>query len=197
MNYRATKTYTQPQFLELEVRKLLDFSLPFTNTSLNYKHWITVEDLKRCLICTINHGKIWTTDETPYPEPPIHPYCRCVIKLMESITAGNATFNGANGADWTLKNCHTLPDYYISMRDLISLGWKKGKSPAFFAKGKMMTKGIYNNINGHLPQKEGRVWCEADINYIQGKRNSHRILWSNDGLIFVTYDHYQTFYEIV
>ena len=43
----------------------------------------------------------------------------------------------------------------------------------------------------------GRIWYEADINYKKGRRNSQRILWSNDGLIFVTYDHYRTFFEVV
>ena len=28
-------------------------------------------------------------------------------------------------------------------------------------------------------------------------RTRHRILYSNDGLVFVTYDHYETFHEIV
>lgn len=42
----------------------------------------------------------------------------------------------------------------------------------------------------------GRIWYEADINYYEGRRNKHRILFPNDGLIFVTYDHYLTFYEI-
>ena len=55
----------------------------------------------------------------------------------------------------------------------------------------------YQNRNGHLPSRTGSQWYEADINYIRGKRNSHRVVWSNDGLIFVTYDHYQTFVEIV
>ena len=61
----------------------------------------------------------------------------------------------------------------------------------------MIYNGIYNNLNGHLPASENRVWYEADINYKTGKRNSQRIVWSNDGLIFVTYDHYDTFYEII
>ena len=39
-------------------------------------------------------------------------------------------------------------------------------------------------------------WYEADINYKDGFRNRERILYSNDGLIFVSYDHYQTFYEV-
>jgi len=37
---------------------------------------------------------------------------------------------------------------------------------------------------------------QADIDYISGYRNDSRILYSNDGLIFVTYDHYKTFYKI-
>ena len=63
--------------------------------------------------------------------------------------------------------------------------------------GKMIVKGIYQNRNGHLPSAMGRIWYEADINYTWGFRGTDRILFSNDGLIFVTYDHYLTFYEIV
>ena len=37
---------------------------------------------------------------------------------------------------------------------------------------------------------------EADFDYSGGYRNDCRLLYSNDGLIFVTYDHYATFYEI-
>ena len=61
----------------------------------------------------------------------------------------------------------------------------------------MITKGIYKNRDKRLPNELGRIWYEADINYYEGKRNGHRLLWSNDGLIFVTYDHYETFYEII
>lgn len=77
------------------------------------------------------------------------------------------------------------------------MGWKRGKSPKKFAPGKMITRGVYQNENKHLPDKPDRIWYEADINYYEGKRNKHRLLWSNDGLIFVTYDHYETFYEII
>ena len=56
---------------------------------------------------------------------------------------------------------------------------------------------IYRNKDGKLPSADGRIWYEADINYTSGKRNEQRILYSDDGLIFVTYDHYKTFYEII
>ena len=169
---------------------------PLITTSSNYKHWVSVEDWKRCIECANNHGKIWLIAEQPYPEPPIHSNCRCVIEMMQAIMAGTATIYGVNGADWMLMFKTCLPDYYISKKDALTAGWKPGKWPSNFVPGKTITGGVYKNRNEHLPQIPGRIWYEADINYIDGKRNTQRILWSNDGLIFVTYDHYETFYEI-
>lgn len=116
---------------------------------------------------------------------------------MDAISPGGATKDGENGADYWLVNYGVLPDYYITDSELRSLGWKNGKPPKRYAPGKMYTKGIYRNRNGHLPSIPGRIWYEADINYYEGHRNGHRILYSNDGLFFVTYDHYHTFYEII
>ncbi len=56
---------------------------------------------------------------------------------------------------------------------------------------------IYLNDDKKLPEAVGRTWYEADINYNGGYRNKERILYSNDGLVFVTYDHYHTFCEII
>ena len=163
-----------------------------------YKHWVSEADERRCKICKEMTGKIWYLDELPDPEPPIHPNCRCDIQKMETILAGTATANKHDGADWMLKYKGELPEYYIEYDDIKALGWRKGKIPSNFAPGKMYTGGIYRNDNKHLPDKSGRIWHEADINYEQGEtRNSQRIVWSDDGLIFVTYDHYETFNEII
>lgn len=170
---------------------------PKIKTSNTYKHWVSIEDLKRCFICASNHGKIYLIYEQPNPEPPIHPNCRCSIQPMQSILAGTATIKGNNGADWHLVNSGELPNYYISKTEALNQGWRQGKWPSNFIKNKSISGGIYYNNNGHLPNKSGRIWYEADINYKSGRRNSQRILWSNDGLIFVTYDHYETFYEII
>lgn len=175
---------------------LLDFYSPPTQESRNYKNWVAVLDLKTCLECRSRHGEIYRMDEIPDLEPPLHPNCRCMIKPMEAVIAGQGTKDGQNGADYWMKYVADLPEYYITEDELVALGWKWGKSPAKFAPGKMLTRGIYQNRNGHLPQIPGRIWYEADINYYNGRRNGHRLLWSNDGLLFVTYDHYETFLEI-
>lgn len=150
------------------------------------------------LDCRDKHGTIYLQDEWIFPEPPLHPNCRCVIDYLKALFAGTATKNGIAGADWWLKHYRKLPEYYISKQEAEQLGYKPflGNLWQVLPK-KMITKGVYHNRNRHLPSAPGRVWYEADINYVRGWRGTDRILYSSDGLIFVTYDHYLTFYEII
>ena len=174
-----------------------DSFVPVTEISDRYLQWRAHIDLKTCPICRSNHGKIYEINERIDQEPPIHPYCRCQIIELEAIKAGNATDKGTDGADYWLKHYGKLPDYYISPNQLSTLGWRYGDRPSKYAPGKMVGGMRYQNRNNHLPNVPGRIWYEADINYTHGRRNLHRIVWSNDGLIFVSYDHFLTFYEII
>lgn len=114
---------------------------------------------------------------------------------MRAIKAGNAT---VDGVDYYVKINHKLPDCYISVGEAKALGWKPflGNLDKV-APEKLLTNGVFQNREHKLPEKNGRIRCEADINYSRGFRNSMRIVFSDDGLVFVTYDHYQTFYEII
>ena len=169
---------------------------PPTGQSSRWKHWMTEQDPKVCSDCKSMQGKIYSLYETADPAPPLHPNCRCRIETMKSIVAGFGTKDGINGADWWLKNHGKLPDYYISWDDLNALDYKRGKPPRKYALGMMIYGGVYRNDDGQLPNDPGRIWYKADIKYYEGHRNDHRIVWSNDGLLFVTYDHYHTYYEI-
>lgn len=177
--------------------------------STKWKQWYSVEDDRRCRDCLDQTGKIYPIGESMsniLNELPgkilegvlgmMHLRCRCYIAPMRVIRAGEATLQGKDGADYWIKYQKELPNYYIYYNDLKELGWKTSKAPSKWAPGMMVTGGIYNNYNGHLPSTPGRVWYEADINYVSGRRGTERILYSNDGLIFVTYNHYETFCEI-
>ena len=166
--------------------------------SQRYLQWRSYLSLTTCMMCRELHGKIYPVGEPPDLRPPLHPRCECRIEFIQAVAAGEATKNGTDGADWWLKYKGTLPDYYITKKDAEKLGWdrKKGNLDEI-APGKMIFGGIYRNDDGHLPDAPGRIWYEADINYKWGHRNRSRLLFSNDGLMFVTYDHYGTFQEIV
>lgn len=166
--------------------------------SKNYKNWISKLDPKTCADCLYTHGKIFGINEIPDPNIPLHIFCRCIIVPMEAVKAGTATQNKFDGADFWLKYKKSLPEYYITEKQASDSGYIPILGNlSVVAPNKMFSKGVYNNRNGHLPSAPGRVWFEADINYKSGYRNSQRILYSNDGLMFATYDHYKTFVEIV
>ena len=167
-------------------------------TSSNYRMWVTIDDPKRCPDCKRLHGKIYHRREPIKPKQPLHPFCRCWITRLRALLAGTATAQGQSGADWWLKSKRELPPYYISEQEAEKRGWDSELGNLHTAcLGKMLARGEYHNKNGHLPSVPGRIWYEADINYQQGYRGLSRILYSNDGLIFVTYDHHRTFIEIV
>ena len=52
---------------------------------------------------------------------------------------------------------------------------------------------LYIHEFGHLPEKKGRTYQECDINADGGYRGALRIIFSNDGLVYYTEDHYETF----
>lgn len=169
-----------------------------TQKSENWKHWVAEKDERTCKRCADKHGTIYPISRPMPIKPFLHPFCRCLILRMTDILSGDATMNGSMGADWFLVHFKRLPDYYISRDEAKSLGWnKKNGNLSDVAPGKMLYGGVYRNDDKKLPSEAGRIWYEADINYMGGYRNDGRILFSNDGLAFVTYDHYEIFYEIV
>ena len=93
-----------------------------------------------------------------------------------------------------VKEYHRLPDYYISKSEARRLGWQSEKGNLCKTlPGKIIGGDRFTNREGRLPEKKGRIWTEADLNYDCGNRNTDRLIFSNDGLIYVTYDHYNTF----
>ena len=109
-----------------------------------------------------------------------------------------ATSEGWNGADAWLMYEGRLPDNYITKEEAIKLGWRSSKRNLFeVCPGLLIGDVPYSNNEEKLPIKSGRVWFEADFDYYDETRGSNRIFYSNDGLIFVSYDHANTFYELI
>lgn len=171
---------------------------PTYGQSTRYKEWTAHPTPGTCLFCISSHGKVFLIDERLEPEPPVHPNCKCEIETMLAIIAGTATIDGRKGADFYIRYYSTLPNAYCTKQYAKQHGWNKWKGNLQVVLPDAIIGGdVYENREGKLPSALGRIWYEADINYTGGFRNHYRILYSNDGLIFVTYDHYRTFCEII
>lgn len=90
-----------------------------------------------------------------------------------------------------------LPDNYITKREAEDLGWNSKEGNLWQAAPGMSIGGSrFGNYEGALPDKEGRQYYECDIDYDGGYRGAKRIIYSDDGLIFYTEDHYKTFEQL-
>ena len=90
-----------------------------------------------------------------------------------------------------------LPERFITKREAEKLGWDSSENyVSDVAPGKAIGGDRFGNYEGLLPDKIGRTWYEADVLYTSGKRGAERIVYSNDGLVYYTADHYVSFTEV-
>lgn len=93
-----------------------------------------------------------------------------------------------------VKKNHRLPDYYITKSDARRQGWNAGKGNLCdVLPGRAIGGDVFINREGQLPEPTGSKWYEADLNYDCGRRNADRLVFSDDGTVYVTHDHYKTF----
>ena len=90
-----------------------------------------------------------------------------------------------------------LPDNFITKKEAQALGWNSSRNYlSDVAPGKSIGGDKFGNYEKVLPVVKGRKYYEADCRYTGGKRGSERIIWSSDGHVWYTGDHYNTFTEL-
>lgn len=87
-----------------------------------------------------------------------------------------------------------LPSNYITKEDAQDAGWVSSKGNLWkVTDHKVIGGSRFGNYEGNLPTAKGRKYYECDVNYYGGYRGEERLVYSNDGLIYYTDDHYNTF----
>lgn len=132
--------------------------------------------------------------DIPEAADPVYP--------SESVqqTQGNIEVLAPDGSFTTKEDValyiHTygrLPDNFITKDEARDLGWEGG-SLEDYAPGKCIGGDRFGNYEGLLPKAKGRTWTECDIDTLgASSRGAKRIVFSNDGLIYYTDDHYESF----
>ena len=86
-----------------------------------------------------------------------------------------------------------LPPNFITKSEARAAGWEGG-SLERFCPGKCIGGDRFGNREGLLPSAPGRIWTECDLNTLGARsRGAERLVFSNDGLIYYTGDHYESF----
>lgn len=87
-----------------------------------------------------------------------------------------------------------LPQNFITKDEARALGWEANKGNLWDVTDQKSIGGDkFGNREGRLPTAPGRQYYECDINYEGGFRGAERLVYSSDGLVYYTEDHYDSF----
>ncbi|MBB6331354.1 hypothetical protein HNP24_002304 [Chryseobacterium sediminis] len=91
-----------------------------------------------------------------------------------------------------VKQNHKLPDYYITKNEARKQGWNPSQGNLCdVLPGKAIGGDKFGNREGRLP--DGEKYFEADVNYHCGGRNADRIIYTQNGDVYLTKNHYKSF----
>ena len=121
------------------------------------------------------------------------------VSTDESVSVPNVTLDKAGSyysKDVVSLYLHTygeLPSNFITKDEARALGWEGG-SVERYLEGAAIGGDVFGNREGLLPKADGRIYYECDIDTLgKDSRGAKRIVYSNDGLIYYTDDHYESF----
>ena len=85
-----------------------------------------------------------------------------------------------------------LPGNFVTKTEAEAAGWTSGAVGQVLP-GKQIGGDRFYNREGLLPDAPGRLWTECDVGDRRKTRGAERIVFSNDGLVYYTADHYDSF----
>ena len=137
---------------------------------------------------------------TPAPEPVPEPTAPGEAGSAETQAPTAAEAIREDGVYQTKEDValyvHTygrLPSNFITKKEAEAAGWQGGPLDKVLP-GMCIGGDRFGNYEGKLPEARGRKWTECDLNTIGARyRGAERLIFSNDGLIYYTPDHYETF----
>ena len=129
--------------------------------------------------------------ELAQPEPEVQPEPTPEPEPATPPIDENGTYTTKDDVALYIHTYGKLPQNFITKKAAKKLGWEGG-SLEDYAPGKCIGGDYFGNYEGLLP--EDKEYHECDIDTLgKSKRGAKRIIYSDDGYIYYTGDHYESF----
>lgn len=134
-------------------------------------------------------GALTLVTPPPETEPPEQ------TDAPEALPSEEGSYTEVEDVAYYLHTYGHLPDNYITKAEAEDAGWDSGAGNLWdVAYGMSIGGDRFGNYEGQLPK--GERYYEADVNYDGGYRGSERIVYTDDGDIWYTSDHYESFEKL-
>lgn len=146
---------------------------------------------------------VWQTAKQPAPPPASAPAAESAAAAQHPAAPGkqeetaeiaeDGVYTSARDVAGYLIAYGRLPRNFITKAEARKLSWSGGDLRPY-AKDACIGGDRFGNYEGRLPEKEGRIYRECDIDTLgQASRGAKRLVYSSDGLIYYSQDHYESF----
>ena len=114
-----------------------------------------------------------------------------VLTETEAVIDENGRYTTKEDVSLYIYTYGDLPKNFMTKSEARALGWEGGGLEEY-APGMCIGGDYFGNYEGLLP--EDRDYTECDIDTLgRDSRGAKRIVFSDDGLIYYTEDHYESF----
>lgn len=135
--------------------------------------------------------------EEEEPQPELPPEEESQNEFVFDVLDENGSYSSMQEVADYIHTFGKLPPNFITKNKARDLGWESSEGNLWeVAPGMSIGGDRFGNYEGLLPEANGRKWTECDIDFDGGYRNDKRIVFSNDGLIYYTDDHYESFTQL-
>ncbi len=136
-------------------------------------------------------------DETEAPLEEAEPEPEEAPKESNLTVTEDGWYNTKDEVALYIHLYNRLPENYVTKNQAEKKGWQGGSVEKYTGEGTAIGGNRFGNYEGLLPKAKGRSYTECDINTVGKKsRGAERIIFSNDGLVYYTNDHYKSFEQL-
>lgn len=162
----------------------------FSQPTRNVLNILLVVVLGLALLC----GKSTVETGIPENEATVMDMLTTVADETEPSISEDGTYTTKEEVSEYINLYGHLPSNFITKKEAKNLGWVSSEGNLNeVAPGMSIGGDYFGNYEGLLPEAKDRDYYECDIDFDGTYRNEKRIVFSNDGLIYYTEDHYESF----
>ena len=162
----------------------------FSQPTRNVLNILLVVVLGLALLC----GKSTVETGIPENEATVMDMLTTVADETEPSISEDGTYTTKEEVSEYINLYGHLPSNFITKKEAKNLGWVSSEGNLNeVAPGMSIGGDYFGNYEGLLPEADDRDYYECDIDFDGTYRNEKRIVFSNDGLVYYTEDHYESF----